>query len=202
MAQPRNILQGGGRDWVRRLNIMLRFSALNPWHLNNGAWENLLDDLYWAFFAAKRDRQNKESEFNQGATRPAVGEAQQGLQRLRTSDDPPELSLEKQKLTIYQNEETGFGYYLWSKHFPTNVYMNFAYLLDLSAVIPRDFLKCANCQTPFIPLRKPQKDIPSYCQPKCASVVAMRNLRKRQSAAKKKQRGKPTKIKRTPRKPK
>ena len=206
-------MEGGGRGWIRRLNVLFRFTRVNLGDLDNGKFQNLLDDLHLSLYDTKRDRQKTNYPFdNRIATREAVGEAQRGLRSLVDADESPDsrgekvtLFLEKQELRLGR-DETGYWYTFVSRHFPTNLYMLFAYLLDASAVKPSDFRYCSNdeCKLPFVPLRKPPKDAPCYCSPRCANLFASRSYRKRQSAAKKKQerKGRPTKVKKTPRKPK
>src|SRR5688572_5134232 len=66
----------------RRLNILLEFARLDPWKLDNGAREKLLDDLHWAMYGLPRKREVKENDFNRAATPEGVGDAQRRLLRL------------------------------------------------------------------------------------------------------------------------
>jgi hypothetical protein len=94
-------------------------------------------------------------------------------------------------------EEDTFVSWFWNNHFPSQVYNVFAEMLKASGVKLSDFLHCSLCGTLFVPLRKPRKGTPNYCSTNCASVVASRNYRTRQAAARlKKKKGKPAKVKR------
>jgi hypothetical protein len=177
----------GGTHWVKRLNRLLRFAHQNLGVLNNGAWEDLLDELYEAIFGAKRNR-DAETNFNRIATRESVREAQKGLDgaiRGDSVDDDITFELAKQTLTIHESKDAGFFFSYHGEHFPTAVYTAFAHLLAASWVRRSDFRLCANdkCGYPFVPLRKPRKGQPGYCSPKCANRMAAIKYRRSKGEA-------------------
>ena len=216
------MLKRGGPNWVRRLNVLFRLAHIDLGLLDNDAFENFLDDLHLALYATERDREEKnpDKNFNQIATRESIREAQRGLDRaIRQEDSPPVIfKLAEQELLLYESKEVGFYSFISCDDLPTLVYMAFRHLLEASDVRRSDFRLCGNekCGYPFVPLRKPREGSPSYCSPRCANLVAMRNYRKRQTEAKRKEerershkkyktrveakRGRPTRVQRRPRK--
>ena len=182
-APPEPRYLPGGAWWVRRLNILLRFAHDDLALLTNGAWQDLIDQLYFALLGEARDRHRK-TRFDETVNRPSVREAQLGLMRavdpndIRT--DSVDFELAKQTLTIFESEESGFDAQFDSDHFPTNVYMTFMHLLKASKVRRSDFRLCANdkCGYPFVPLRKPREGEKSFCSKKCRNRVAAIEYRK------------------------
>jgi hypothetical protein len=92
-------------------------------------------------------------------------------------------------LLLDTDPETGrFFYQFRSKDFPTQVFAALTFILFMSDITQGDFLHCANCDTGFVPMRKPRKGTPNYCSRKCANVVMAREYRarkKKRSASKK-----------------
>jgi hypothetical protein len=191
------------RYWLKRLNVLLRFAHVDPWKLNNGALEKLLDEMY---FAVGHDPSSLGGQlarviFDRGATRKALSEAQRGLDRaLRRLLVKPtrglgalfSFKLAGQKLLIIPTKEA-FDFQFSTDHFPSEVYRAFADALKASGAKQADFLHCAQCDNLFIPLRKPRKGMPTYCSQGCAGIVASRNYRKRQAAARLKKKKLPAK---------
>jgi hypothetical protein len=210
--------------WLQRLNVLLRFARVDPWKLNDGALEKLLDEIHFAVVGSSRPpvgEQLLRLLFDRQATRKALSEAQHSLDRalqillVKPTAGPREVKfkLAGQELTIVtalppqEGEDTSvpwrivtgllkediFVSWFWSDHFPSQVYTAFAEMLKASGVKLREFLRCSHCDNLFVPLRKPRKGTPAYCSPGCASVIASRNYRKRQAAArlkKKRRKGK------------
>jgi hypothetical protein len=185
---------------TRRLNVLLRFARVDPWKLNNGAFEKLRDEMFFAVFGDPTQPVPWSEGLTKRVTRGALGEAQRGLHRAleQLLGEPTagrtttvaELKLAESVLrictipTAHMNlVPVGFLPVFDSDHFPTYVYHTFGELLQASRVKASDFLHCSLCSTLFIPLRKPRKGTPTYCSPKCAGVVASRNFRKRRAAA-------------------
>src|SRR5687767_2376950 len=98
----------GGAYWITRLNNLLELQNADLRTLNNGAFENLIDKIYFAMFGEERNR-DPRILFNQIAIRPNVIETQEGLRKLLHTDvdesDPKvEIEVEKQTLTIGLDE--------------------------------------------------------------------------------------------------
>jgi hypothetical protein len=129
--------------------------------------------------------------FDDSATREALSEAQRGLDRMlkRLLVKPAtglsalfKIKLVRQELLIIPTKEA-VDFQFTTDHFPSEVYRAFAEAFKASGVKRTDFLHCSQCDDLFIPLRKPRKGTPVYCSHNCASVVASRNYRARQAAA-------------------
>jgi CGNR zinc finger len=179
-------------EFIRRLNALLRLAgpSTDLALMNNGAWWDLLNDLYWALFA-ERNRTGNEL-FEKAADRLGVKTAQEGLRKAlpllkkpdkdNASITQPGLPLEKQEVYIFGDNE-GFYYRYLSKDFPTMVNSTLIYLLVESKVKPSDLLTCANqkCATVFVPLRKRSSSDRAFCSAGCANVVVAREYRERKS---------------------
>ncbi len=185
--QSRKILPRGDKQFIQRLNILLKLADRDLALLNNGAWEKLLDELYYALYEAKREPgKNDEGVFSKIATREGIREAQKTLQRqlpLIQNPRPNEVakfSLSEQELWILADAD---GYYglRWGTNFSTAFFEMLDHMLRATEVKPGDFLTCSreDCDNLFIPARKPQKEAPSYCSTRCATIVATRRYRER-----------------------
>ena len=178
--------------WIGRLNVLLRFARVDPWKLNDDALRTLVDEIYLAL-VGDPDRQDfSRWEFDAIATREALRETQHGLDRmLQHLLTPGKMSLRSsetfklrgQELTVCSIGNKFFWIIRKSTHLPSLVYTVFGELLKESGVKVSDFLHCSHCGNLFVPLREPLKGTPSYCSPNCASVIASRNYRARQAAA-------------------
>lgn len=170
------------KEYLTRLNILLRAAYTDLRRLTNGDWDRLIDELYFALSATKTERKQPYS----AAVKIAVLEALEDLKkRLEVDDDTPEpilrRKLEDVTLVIKRDDERG-GFFRWdidSSDIATYLYFGFADLLQISFVTRHDIRACSNetCNTPFVPLRRPRKDSPAYCSDRCARIVAARNYR-------------------------
>jgi hypothetical protein len=189
--------------WIGRLNVLLRFDRVDPWTLNNGALEKLVDEMHFAVYGSALRSEEPDVElfrrphFHSIATREALSEAQRGLDRAIQVllVKPPgtfklggqtvqmaTLKLARQTLQIVRLGGDTFASWSQSDHFPSQVYTAFAEVLKASGRKPSDFLHCSRCGTWFVPLRRPRKGTPTYCSPKCARAVASKHYRARLAA--------------------
>ena len=186
---------------LARLNKLLGFAGDDLSLLNNGRWQDKLDEVYFAIYAAKRNRALFLSNFNRIATRESVREAQIGLkkalgdfQRRKTSTPRsrtfltggPEtihLDLAKQQLWFRENSDGPIESWHTTEHFPTMVYEALAEASCCRKFKWSDIRKCAddNCDNLFVPLRKPHKGKPAYCSSKCGNRVAALRYRRGKS---------------------
>jgi hypothetical protein len=194
---PKRAVKETARDWLRRLNVLLRFARVDMRKLDDRAFRKLQDEMY---FAVDRDPGPPENQvtrtmFDARATREAFSEAQpelaRALQRLLVDLTKlgPLAQFELARFKLAGEElsigviKGAFDFRSHTNHFPSQVYKAFRDALKASGVKPTDFLHCSHCDTVFVPLRKPRKGTPVYCSAKCSTVVGSRNYRARQAAA-------------------
>jgi hypothetical protein len=183
------------RIYTERLNFLFRFAELDPWKLDNGAREELLDDLYLAMYDSPRNRELlKGGEFDRAATPEGVSKGQRSLARF-IEKGWAELGKTKVLLSAFTEESEFAGEYYYrfsSDDFPTLLILAFAHLMSVCEIRQSDFLACANCGITFVPKRKPREGTPNYCSTKCANVVAAKNYREKKKAVKKVKKAKKT----------
>jgi hypothetical protein len=180
------------RIYTERLNFLFRFAELDPWKLNNGAWETFLDDLHFAMYGAARKREGSKviwsfGNFSQTATRDGVSKAQRSLSRF-IDKGWAELIKAKVLLSAFTEETEFAGEYYYrfeSEDFATLVNLEFAHLMSVCEIKQSDFLACAQCGITFVPRRKPREGTPNYCSTKCANIVAAKTYREKRKAVKK-----------------
>lgn len=172
---------------IRRLNVLLKLPQIDLALLNNGDFETLLDNLYWAILGRK-ERKREKDVFHAAAQRPGIKEAQETLRghlaslRYGTGKEVVELELAKQTLLIVADDK-GFAHSYISRDFPTMVYGMLSFLLERAQVKRSDLLTCANekCRTVFVPLRSRASSDRAFCSPKCANLIAAKEYRKRRA---------------------
>jgi hypothetical protein len=187
------------KPYLVRLNIILRAAYTDLRRLTNGDWEQLLDDLYFAIFNAKREGESAKLFAEAVKDKVPVWEALEYLKKQLEDDEPTQhpilrLKLDDVTLVVELLETYGesiFGYRVASKKFATMLFFEFANMLNVSIIGRKDFRQCAHCTRPFFPLRRPAANTAAYCSNRCARIVAARNYRKNKAAKKKKTKKKP-----------
>jgi len=135
------------------LNALLRFSNENIGLLNNGAFEKLLDSVYYAIFA-KKERPRRDDIFHAVADRQGLITAQEGLAQwlpVLKAGALAHFPLSAHEVELQGNE--GFarthlppGYPHWIKqppeYFGTMIYTSFVNLFVSSNIKPSDLQIC------------------------------------------------------------
>jgi len=174
---------------MARLNTLLRFGQTDPWLLTNGKRDELVDDLYFAIYGIKRDPHHEHgADFAKSTTREGLKRAYEGLkEHLVCGDKEHHLEIGPQTLWIRVNPNSQEYYYQFDNNdLRDRVFVTYADALFMAELKEGDIVKCANCRTQFVPLRKPKKGKPSYCSKRCANVIASRNFRANKRAKTKK----------------
>jgi hypothetical protein len=185
------------KEAIQRINVILRLPRVDLAALEEEGWSDLLDDLYYAVFA-KRDRTERLKRahsdgydgdtFHYAMTRDMIRAAQEGLRgqllnlRRGRADGEPMMEFALAAHTVYIAwDAKQFAYNYLHRDGPTMLYSTFAHLLDRSGIRPMDFRVCSEpgCQTVYIPLRKPHKGQPLYCDSRHAKNDAAKKYRLR-----------------------
>ncbi len=178
------MIQAQRANLIRRVNIILGLATRDIRMLREDAREELLNDLYWALFAVK-ERKRKDSPFHRTTTDEAIKTVQDDLRRelpLIQRGKPAQFELSKQTLNFLQDQD-GVFFKSSDTDFPTMVYETLRYLLTHIGLKGTDLLACANekCRAIFVPLRRPHKNVKSFCSQKCGNLIAAREYRKKKA---------------------